>query len=37
LETLVIAAINEAVRKSQDLVKAKMAELTGGMDLPGLT
>jgi DNA-binding YbaB/EbfC family protein len=37
LETLVTAALNEAVRKTQDLVKAKMAELTGGMELPGLT
>jgi len=37
LETLVSAAINEAVRRTQDLVKAKMAELTGGMDIPGLT
>ena len=37
LETLVSAAINEAVRRTQDLVKTKMAELTGGMDIPGLT
>jgi hypothetical protein len=37
LETLVSAAINEAVRRTQDLVKIKMAELTGGMDIPGLT
>ena len=37
LETLVSAAINEAVRRTQDLVKTKMTELTGGMDIPGLT
>jgi hypothetical protein len=37
LETLVRAAINEGVRKVQDHVKAKMAEMTGGMDIPGLT
>ena len=37
LETLVRAAINEAVRQAQDMVKAKMTELTGGIDIPGLT
>jgi DNA-binding YbaB/EbfC family protein len=37
LETLVAAAVNEGVRKTQELVKEKMAELTGGLDLPGLT
>jgi len=37
LETLVTAAINEAVRRMQEVVKAKMAELTGGLDLPGIT
>ncbi len=38
LETLVRAAMNDAVRKVQDLVKAKMAELTpGGLEIPGLT
>ena len=36
LETLIVAALNEAVRKTQDLVKEKMTELTGGLDLPGL-
>jgi len=37
LETLVAAAMNEATRKAQDMVKEKMTELTGGMDIPGLT
>ena len=37
IETLVRAAINEAVRKVQELVKAKMTELTGGIEIPGLT
>jgi nucleoid-associated protein EbfC len=36
IETLVRAAVNEGVRKTQDLVRAKMTELTGGMDIPGL-
>ncbi len=37
LETMVRAAVNEAVRKVQELVKSKMAELTGGIEIPGLT
>ena len=37
LETLVAAALNEANRKAQELVKRKMTELTGGIDIPGLT
>ena len=37
LETMVLAAVNEGVRKTQELVKSKMTEMTGGMDLPGLT
>jgi len=37
LETLVRAAVNEATNKVQALVKSKMSELTGGMELPGLT
>lgn len=37
LETLVLAAVNEANRKAQELVRDKMTELTGGIDIPGLT
>ncbi|MFP6583317.1 MAG: YbaB/EbfC family nucleoid-associated protein [Candidatus Hydrogenedentota bacterium] len=37
LETLIAAAVNEGLRKTQDLLKNKMSELTGGMDIPGLT
>jgi DNA-binding YbaB/EbfC family protein len=37
LETLVRAAINEASLKAKDMVKEKMAEMTGGLDIPGLT
>lgn len=36
LETLVRAAMNEVVRKAQEMIKAKMAEVTGGLDIPGL-
>jgi len=37
LETLVQAAVNEATRKTQEMVKARMQEITGGLDLPGVT
>lgn len=37
LETLVAAAVNEATRLAQERVKDKMTELTGGLDIPGLT
>jgi DNA-binding YbaB/EbfC family protein len=38
LQDLIAAAVNEAVRKSKDLMQSKMQELTGGMGLniPGL-
>jgi len=34
LQDLVSAAVNEALRKSQDLMKEEMARLTAGMGLP---
>ena len=37
LETLVTAAVNEGIRQVQDPVKSRMTELTGGIDIPGLT
>ena len=37
LETMVQAAFNEGIGKAQDLVKSKMTEMTGGIDIPGLT
>lgn len=37
LETLIRAAINEGVDRVQELIREKMAELTGGIDIPGLT
>ncbi len=36
LQDLLIAAFNEAVRKSQDMVSQEMSKLTGGMKIPGL-
>jgi hypothetical protein len=34
LQDLILAAINEALRKSQELMKEEMARLTAGMGLP---
>lgn len=34
LQDLITAAVNEALRKSQDLMKEEMSKLTAGMGLP---
>lgn len=36
LQDLIVAAVNEAVRKSQDMVQEEMSKVTGGMNIPGL-
>lgn len=36
LEEMVMAAVNEALQKSQDLAQQKMAAITGGLNIPGL-
>jgi DNA-binding YbaB/EbfC family protein len=36
LEDLILAAVNEALRKSQDMVAGEMGKITGGMKIPGL-
>ncbi|HAE61103.1 MAG TPA: YbaB/EbfC family nucleoid-associated protein [Eubacteriaceae bacterium] len=36
LEDLVLAAVNEALRKADEMVSAEMAKITGGMNLPGM-
>jgi DNA-binding YbaB/EbfC family protein len=36
LQDLVLAAVNEGLRKAQALVQEEMARLTGGINLPGL-
>jgi len=36
LEDLITAAVNEALRKSQDMVAGEMSKITGGMKIPGL-
>ena len=37
LEDLVLAGVNEALRKSQEMVSDEMSKLTGGMKIPGLS
>jgi len=37
LEDLVLAACNEALRKSREMVQAEMGKLAGGLKIPGLT
>ncbi len=36
LEDLIAAAVNEAIRQSQEMASERMAAVTGGMDIPGL-
>jgi DNA-binding YbaB/EbfC family protein len=36
LEDLVLAAVNEGLRKADDMVASEMAKLTGGLNIPGL-
>jgi DNA-binding YbaB/EbfC family protein len=36
LEDLVLAGVNEALRKAQDMMASEMSKLTGGMKIPGL-
>lgn len=36
LEDLVVAACNEALKRSQEMVQSEMAKLTGGLQIPGL-
>lgn len=36
LQDLVLAAVNEGIRKSQEMVTEEMKKLTGGLGIPGL-
>lgn len=37
LQDLIVAAVNEGVRKSQEMAQEEMAKVTGGLNIPGLT
>ncbi len=36
LEDLIVAGVNEALRKAQEMASAEMGKLTGGLKIPGL-
>ena len=36
LQDLVAAAVNEALKKAQEMMAEEMAKVTGGMNLPGM-
>jgi len=36
LQDLVLAAVNDALTKSQEMISNEMGKLTGGMNIPGL-
>lgn len=36
LQDLVTAAVNEGIRKAQEMSREEMAKVTGGMNIPGL-
>ena len=36
LEDVVLAAVNEAMKKAEEMVSESMAKVTGGLNLPGM-
>lgn len=36
LQDLILAAVNDALLKSQEMVSQEMSKLTGGLNIPGL-
>jgi len=36
LEDLIVAGVNDALKKAQDMVSQEMTKLTGGFNIPGL-
>ena len=36
LQDLILAAVNDALVKSQDMVASEMSKITGGLKIPGL-
>lgn len=37
LEDLIVAGVNDALKKAQEMVSQEMTKLTGGFNIPGLT
>ena len=36
LQDLIVSAVNEGIRKAQDMAKAEMSKITGGINIPGI-
>jgi DNA-binding YbaB/EbfC family protein len=36
LQDLILAAVNQAIKKSQEMMQEEMGKITGGMNIPGL-
>jgi nucleoid-associated protein EbfC len=36
LQDLIVAAVNEGVRKAQEMTSQEMAKITGGLSIPGM-
>ena len=37
LEDLTVAAVNEGIKRSQEMMAEEMSKITGGLKIPGLT
>ncbi len=37
LEDLIVAAVNDGLKKAQEMVSEEMKKITGGINIPGLT
>ncbi|MEN6469789.1 MAG: YbaB/EbfC family nucleoid-associated protein [Smithella sp.] len=36
LQDLIVAAVNEGIRKSQEMASSEMSKITGGLGIPGM-
>jgi len=36
LQDLIVAAVNEGIRKAQEMASQEMAKITGGLNIPGM-
>jgi hypothetical protein len=36
LQDLIIAAVNEAIKKAEEMMEKEMGKITGGMNIPGM-
>jgi DNA-binding YbaB/EbfC family protein len=37
LQDLVVSAVNEGIKKAQDMAQSEMRKLTGGINIPGMS